>query len=64
MGDYEAMRHFADSWGLLFLFLVFVGVIAWLWLRPGSKTSARDAKDIPFKEYPQDDAPPRDQEKR
>ena len=32
---YTALRHFADSWGLLFMFLFFCGVIAWV-LRPGA----------------------------
>jgi cytochrome c oxidase cbb3-type subunit 4 len=43
---YDALRHFADSWGLLFMALVFVGVVAWA-LRPGA--SYRDHAAIPFK---------------
>jgi cytochrome c oxidase cbb3-type subunit 4 len=43
---YDALRHFADSWGLLFLTLVFVGVIGWA-LRPGA--SYGEHADIPFK---------------
>ncbi|MEQ8479428.1 MAG: cbb3-type cytochrome c oxidase subunit 3 [Hoeflea sp.] len=49
METYTAMRQFADSWGLVFLFVVFVGVILFL-LRPGARKSAEDAKNIPFKE--------------
>jgi cytochrome c oxidase cbb3-type subunit IV len=44
--SYEAMRHFADSWGLIFLFLVFLVAAGWAF-RPG--TSFRDQADIPFK---------------
>jgi cytochrome c oxidase cbb3-type subunit 4 len=43
---YETMRHFADSWGLLFLFVVFLAVVAWAF-RPGA--SFRDQAEIPFK---------------
>ena len=34
--DYHAMRTFADSWGLLFMFLVFLLVI-WMALRPSAR---------------------------
>jgi cytochrome c oxidase cbb3-type subunit 4 len=47
--DYQAMRTFADSWGLLFMFLVFVLVI-WLAMRPSAKKAHEDAANIPFKE--------------
>jgi len=47
--DYETFRHFADSWGLLYLFAIFVGVILFL-LRPGAKQQAKDAANIPFNE--------------
>lgn len=47
--DYETMRQFADSWGLLALFLFFVGVILFTF-RPGSRKSADDAANIPLKE--------------
>ena len=50
METYEAMRHFADSWGLLFMFLVFIGIVLFVWLRPGGKQAARNASQIPFKE--------------
>jgi cytochrome c oxidase cbb3-type subunit 4 len=40
METYTAMRHFADSWGLVFMFVVFVGVILFT-LRPGAKASRR-----------------------
>ncbi|MCC7394000.1 MAG: cbb3-type cytochrome c oxidase subunit 3 [Sphingomonadaceae bacterium] len=31
---YDALRHFADSWGLLAMLVMFVGFIGWLF-RPG-----------------------------
>ncbi|MER2508851.1 cbb3-type cytochrome c oxidase subunit 3 [Amaricoccus sp.] len=36
MEQYSFLRHLADSWALLALFLFFIGVVAWVW-RPGSK---------------------------
>lgn len=48
MSTYDTLRHFADSWGLLFLMLVFVGVIIWV-LRPGSGRHYREQAEIPFK---------------
>ena len=47
--DYDTMRHFADSWGLLALFIFFVGVLAFTF-RPGSRKSADAAANIPLKE--------------
>lgn len=49
METYTAMRHFADSWGLLAMVLFFVGVILFV-LRPGAKKAAEDAASIPLKE--------------
>ena len=48
MSTYEAMRQFADSWGLLFMTLVFVGVVIWAF-RPGSKSRYSEQAGIPFK---------------
>lgn len=48
METYTAMRHFADSWGLLAMTLFF-GVVVFT-LRPGSKKAADDAASIPLKE--------------
>ncbi len=47
--DYSLLRQFADSWGLLYLVLLFIGVIAFAF-RPGSKERAEDIAQIPFKE--------------
>ncbi|MDL2398340.1 cbb3-type cytochrome c oxidase subunit 3 [Rhizobium mayense] len=49
MEVYNAMRHFADSWGLLAMALFFVGAIFFT-LRPGSKQIADDAANIPLKD--------------
>lgn len=46
--DYETLRHFADSWGLLFLFLVFVGIVAWVYRR-GARKKYDEQAEIPFK---------------
>ena len=45
---YTLLRHFADSWMLLALFLFFVGVILWV-IRPGSTKTYRDTANIPFR---------------
>ena len=46
--SYDALRHFADSWGLLLLTLVFAIVILWV-IRPGSRTFYQAHAEIPFK---------------
>lgn len=48
MSDYETMRHFADSWGLLFMTVIFLGVVLYT-LRPGSRKTHDDIADIPFR---------------
>lgn len=47
--DYQTLRTFADSWGLLFLVIVFVVVVAYAF-RPGSKKQADEIAKIPLKE--------------
>ncbi len=47
--DYETLRHLADSWGLLYLFIVFVGIVAYTF-RPGSKAKADRIAQIPLNE--------------
>lgn len=47
--DYSTFREIADSWGLLYLFAMFVGVIFFTF-RTGSKKIAEDIAKIPFKE--------------
>ena len=46
---YTAMRHFADSWGLLAMLLFFVGVVLCT-VRPGARVQADEAAKIPLKE--------------
>jgi len=45
--DYEQFRHFADSWGLLYLFSIFVFVVIFIF-RPGSGKIYEDAARIPL----------------
>ncbi len=47
--DYETLRQMADSWGLLYLFLVFVGVVLFAF-RPSAKRRYDAAAKIPLKE--------------
>lgn len=47
--DYHFLREFADSWGLLFLTLSFVGIIIFVF-RPAGRKNANEAAYIPFKE--------------
>lgn len=47
--DYSTFRQFADSWGLVYLFILFVGIIAFTF-RPGSKKLANEIAQIPLKE--------------
>lgn len=47
--DYNTMRHMADSWGLVYLFVIFVGVVLFTF-RPGSKKKADEIAQIPLKE--------------
>ncbi|WP_055046682.1 cbb3-type cytochrome c oxidase subunit 3 [Devosia sp. A16] len=53
---YDALRHFADSWGLLYMMAIFLTVVFFL-VRPGARANARDAARIPL-----DDGAPRDRE--
>ncbi len=51
--DYNTARHFADSWGLLFLGFLFICFVAWV-LRPGAREHYRDAGNMIFDEDNQD----------
>jgi cytochrome c oxidase cbb3-type subunit 4 len=51
--DYSGLRNFADSWGLVYLFLIFVGVILFTF-RPGSRKKADENANIPLREDDQD----------
>ena len=48
MEIYTFLREFADSWMLLFLFIVFVTVVFWAF-RPGSTKIYDDVANIPFR---------------
>jgi cytochrome c oxidase cbb3-type subunit 4 len=56
MDTYEALRHFADSWVLLGLTLVFLAVVFWAF-RPGGRKSQDEAATSIFRN---EDRPARD----
>jgi cytochrome c oxidase cbb3-type subunit IV len=47
--EYQFLRTFADSWGLLFMFLVFV-LVVFRALRPSARQAQDEAANIPFTE--------------
>ena len=46
---YDALRHFADSWGLVAMTLVFLILAAWPF-RPGAREHNRTAAHMIFKD--------------
>lgn len=48
MDMYSLLREFADSWALLAMFILFLGVILWA-LRPGARDAYKDVSEIPFR---------------
>ncbi len=44
---YDALRHFADSWALLVMTLVFLGLAAWPF-RPGAREKNEEAAKMIF----------------
>ncbi|MBD3764320.1 MAG: cbb3-type cytochrome c oxidase subunit 3 [Rhodobacterales bacterium] len=48
MDTYSLLREFADSWALLLLTGVFVGVVLWAY-RPGSRAIHDDAANAIFR---------------
>jgi cytochrome c oxidase cbb3-type subunit IV len=50
---YDAMRHFADTWGLLFMFLVFIGVVVLIFWPGSAKKYERQAR-IPLNDNAED----------
>ena len=44
---YDMLRHFADSWGLLYMLGIFLTVV-FLVVRPGAKAIALEAARIPL----------------
>ena len=47
--SYDAIRHFADSYGLLAMTLVWLGFIGWAF-RPGARRRSRDAANSIFED--------------
>jgi cytochrome c oxidase cbb3-type subunit 4 len=48
METYSFLRHLADSWFLLAMFIFFIGVVIFAF-RPGSTKVYDDVADIPFR---------------
>jgi len=46
---YTLLREIADSWGLLFMALIFV-FAAWRALRPSARNDMEDARQIPLRD--------------
>jgi cytochrome c oxidase cbb3-type subunit 4 len=44
---YDTLRHFADSWGLLYMMGIFLIVVFFL-VRPGAQSRAVEAARIPL----------------
>ena len=59
METYSFLRELADSWVLLVLTLIFLGVIFWAF-RPGSRGLHEDAANVPFRNDEDRITPPRD----
>jgi cytochrome c oxidase cbb3-type subunit IV len=54
ISHYDTLRHFADSWGLLFMLVIFAAAIV-IVLLPGAKQSAARAARIPLDDtHPED----------
>ena len=51
--DYTFLRHMADSWGLVAMFVFFVGVGLFAF-RPGSRSHYDQAARIPLKNGSED----------
>jgi cytochrome c oxidase cbb3-type subunit 4 len=56
METYTALRAFADSWHLLFMFLFFIGMVLFVF-RPGSRKLHDDSANMIFRN---DDRPASD----
>lgn len=54
---YDMLRHFADSWGLLYMMAIFLAVVFFI-ARPGARASAQAAARIPL-----EDSDPRSERK-
>lgn len=47
--DYRTLAEFAQTWGLVYMMAIFVGVLIYA-LRPSAKKKFDDAARIPLKE--------------
>ncbi len=47
--DYEQVSYLSQTWGLVYLVVLFVGVLIYA-LRPSARKKFEDAAQIPFKE--------------
>lgn len=45
--QYDMMRHFADSWGLLYMMAIFLAVVVFI-VKPGARKNALEAARIPL----------------
>ena len=46
---YDMLRHFADSWGLLYMMAIFLAVVFFI-ARPGARARAEAAARIPLED--------------
>ncbi|HEY1146472.1 MAG TPA: cbb3-type cytochrome c oxidase subunit 3 [Allosphingosinicella sp.] len=46
---YDAFRHFADSWGLLFMAICYLAFVGWA-LLPRNRARSKAAKEMIFKD--------------
>ena len=49
MSQYDTLRHFADSWGLVFMSVLFVTFVGWTF-RKGASARHRDAAHMIFED--------------
>ncbi len=47
--SYDSFRHFADSWGLVFMALVYLLLVGWAFL-PRNRKRNSDAANMIFKD--------------
>ena len=47
--NFETLQHFADQFGLVYLTVIFTGIVLFL-LRPKAKANAEDAASIPLRD--------------
>jgi cytochrome c oxidase cbb3-type subunit IV len=49
---YDSLRHFADSWGLVYMMAIFLAVVFFI-VKPGARDKAQAAARIPLDDnYP------------